>query len=56
MTWIFVTKTLKYKEAKQKQKRKKKKKKKAYRACRWEFGAVLKWVLETFNLKWVYVY
>ena len=24
MTWIFVTKTLKYKEAKQKQKRKKK--------------------------------
>ena len=33
MTCIFVTKTLKYKEAKVK-KKKEKKKKKAYRACR----------------------
>ena len=50
MTWIFVAKTLKYKEAKAKAK---KKKKKAYRACRWEFGVVLKWAVETFNTKWV---
>ena len=54
MTWIFLTKTLKYKEAKAK--KKKKKKKKAYRASRWEFGAVLKWTVETSNSKWVYVY
>ena len=48
MTCIFVTKTLKYKEAKVK---KKKEKKKGIQSMQVRFGAVLKWAMKASNTK-----